>query len=358
MPHHPHPTATIVIPCFNHGRFIAQAVASCLAQVEAEVRVVIVDDGSDDSSTAQLCDAQAGDRVKVIHQPNRGLPAARNRGAAQADGEFLAFLDADDWIEPTFVSKLARAIREADDPKVSHAYCQEQLVELGDGVWRVPEWDAELMLITNLHPVTALLRRESYEQLGGFDETMTRGYEDWELWIRCVERGWRGVRVREPLFIWRRHAEITMVIEAVARHEELVASIIDRHRELYEPRFEALFARCNSMLRRFDCNWLDESGDPIPLRHLRDAYASIPELYRQLEALGTDRDSWRARAQANEAAYHQLHADYERMTVIRLHHRAHAILRALPGPLRAIASWPVHLLRGNSGRHSGTDPQP
>ncbi len=371
MPHPtpPHtPTVTIVIPCFNHGRFIAQAVASCLAQVDADVRVVIVDDGSDDGTTAQLCDAQTGERVTVIHQANRGLPAARNRGAAEVTGgeggegevasEFIAFLDADDWIEPTFVSKLARAIREADAPEVSHAYCQEQLVELGEGVWRVPEWDAELMLITNLHPVTALLRRECFEQLGGFDETMTRGYEDWELWIRCVERGWRGVRVREPLFVWRRHSEITMVIEAVSRHEELVASIIERHRALYESRFEALYARCNSMLRRFDCNWLDESGDPISLRHLKDAHASIPVLYEQLAAAREERDAWRTKAEASDAAYQQLHADYERMTVIRLHHRVHGVIRALPGPVRAIVGFPVRVLRGLAGTRSSTDNQP
>jgi hypothetical protein len=348
------PTATIVIPCFNHGRFVREAVDSCLTQIDADVRVVVVNDGSDDGTTAAQCDAVAGERVRVIHQPNAGLPAARNRGAREADGEFIAFLDADDWIEPEFVTKLAKAIHEADDPSVSHAYCQEQLVELGQGIWRVPEWDAELMLITNLHPVTALIRRDYFEQLGGFDQTMTRGYEDWELWIRCVARGWRGVRVPEPLFIWRRHAQVTMVMEAVQRHDELVGSIIERHRELYEQHFEALYLRCNSMLRRFDCNWIDETGDPIPLRHLREAAAMVPHLHQQLGVLTHERDAWRAHAENLERGAQQLHADYEKMTVIRLHHRLHALRRsmrrAMPKPLHWLLDLPVRVARRLAGR--------
>lgn len=344
------PTATIVIPCFNHGRFVRDAVDSCLAQQDARVRVVVVNDGSDDGTTPAQCDAVASDRVLVVHQANAGLPAARNRGAREATGEYLAFLDADDWILPGFVSRLASAIESEGDPAVSHAYCQEELVELGQGIWRVPAWDPELMLITNLHPVTALIRREAFEQLGGFDETMTRGYEDWELWIRCVKQGWRGVRVPEPLFIWRRHAQVTMVMEAVQRHDELVGSIIERHRDLYEQRFESLYRRCNSMLRRFDCNWIEETGEPIPLRHLREAAAMIPHLHHQIGTLTHERDAWRAHAEQIERGAQQLHADYEKMTVIRLHHRLHAIRRELPGPLRWAMDLPIRVARRLAGR--------
>jgi len=193
-------TVTVVIPCFNHGRMVRTAVDSALAQRGADVRVVVVEDGSTDGETFSACDACAGERVRVIHQENRGLPAARNRGAAGAESEFLVFLDADDWIEPDFVEKLSAALERAGDD-VSHAYCQGRLGEKGTGVWKVPDWDPVLMLLTNLHPVTTLVRRERFEAVGGFDETMREGYEDWDLWLRFVERGWRGVRVTEPLFV-------------------------------------------------------------------------------------------------------------------------------------------------------------
>ncbi len=185
------PSVTCVIPCFNHGRFVAEAVASCLAQRDADVRVVVVDDGSNDGSTPAQCDAVAGERVRVFHQSNTGLPGARNRGARDADTEVLVFLDADDTIDPMFVSRLHGALIDAGD-HASHAYCQEVLTGLGYGTWEVPDWDPDLLLITNLHPVTALVRTRCFREVGGFDESMTGGYEDWDLWLRFVERGWRG----------------------------------------------------------------------------------------------------------------------------------------------------------------------
>lgn len=274
----PTPTVTIVIPCFNHGRFVRKAVDSAVAQVDADVRVVVVNDGSDDGTTPAACDACAGDRVRVIHQENRGLPAARNRGAREAAGDYLVFLDADDWLAPRFVTKLHAAMGADGGADVSHAYCQERLVELGTGIWRVPDWDPLLMMITNLHPVTTLVRRERFEAVGGFDETMTGGYEDWDLWLKFVERGWRGVRVREPLFVWRRHSHATMVMRVIHNHEALYRRIVENHRGLYERHAIELLVRADVMMRRFDMNWLDESGEPINLmaaKRVREAYEAM-----------------------------------------------------------------------------------
>ena len=263
------PRATIVIPCFNHGAFVRTAAASALAQRNAHATVVIVDDGSDDGHSPADCDSCQAPGVLVLHQPNLGLPAARNRGAAaETESEFLVFLDSDDWIEPDFVARLSAAIGSARD--VSHAYCQERLVDKGTGIWRVPGWDPLLMMITNLHPVTTLVRRSCFEAVGGFDETMRGGYEDWDLWLKFVERGWRGVGVREPLFTWRRHSDTTMVMNVVHNHAALYDAIRARHRDLYDRHARELIIRSNSMLQRFDMNWLDEAGEPINLRALKD----------------------------------------------------------------------------------------
>jgi glycosyltransferase involved in cell wall biosynthesis len=274
----PIPTATVVIPCFNHGRFVRQAVDSALNQKEADIRVVVVNDGSTDGQTPADCDACRSDRVSVIHQDNQGLPAARNRGAQGADTEYLVFLDADDWIEPEFVTKLAAAINADGGDDVSHAYCQERLVEKGNGIWKVPEWDSILMMVTNLHPVTTLVRRDRFNAVGGFDETMRQGYEDWDLWLKFVERGCRGVRVAEPLFVWRRHSHSTMIMNVIRNHESLYAAIRARHRDLYSRHGAELIIRSNTIMNRAEMGWLDELGEPINLRALkgqRGMYESI-----------------------------------------------------------------------------------
>lgn len=309
-----HPSVAVVIPCYNHGAFVADAVRSCLAQRDADVRVVIVDDGSDDGKTPRACDRLAGERVVVIHQENRGLPAARNRGMRECRSDYLVFLDADDWLEATFISALHGALSAArlDErgANVSHAFCQERLVDLGTGIWRVPEWDPILLMVTNLHPVTALVRRECMEQVGGFDESMTGGYEDWDLWLKFVERGWRGVRVAEPLFVWRRHSPETMVMQVIHNHEALYRRIIANHQGLYDRHAHELLVKMNTMMRKFDVNWIDETGIPIPLRAL-----------------------WKVRD------------DYEAMLAVRAHHALHRAVRALPGPMRRAARWSMDAVK-------------
>jgi glycosyltransferase involved in cell wall biosynthesis len=346
----PEPQVTVVIPCFNHGRFVEDAVRSCLDQEGADVRVVVVNDGSDDGKTPKACDAChafAPDRVVVVHQENRGLPAARNRGAQEAAGEYLVFLDADDWIRPGFISKLAAAI-EADEniDGVSHAYCQEELAELGTGIWRVPEWDPELLLITNLHPVTALVRRDRFDAVGGFDESMTGGYEDWELWLKLSERGWRGVRVPEPLFVWRRHSHETMIMDAVKRHESLFRALVERHHDLYTGNMESICVRMNVLMRKFDVNWIDETGYPIPLRALwglRDEVAQArsetdavrDEMQRARDEIDVTRrelDIARGELSAANAEAARIREFYESWVAVRLHHAIHRVVRAL-GPL-------------------------
>lgn len=280
---------TFVIPCYNHGQFVADAARSCLDQTHAPVEVIIVDDGSDDGTTPQACAALEPLGVRVIHQANSGLPAARNAGAADARGDYLVFLDADDWIEPTFLTRLHEAI--APDPDASHAYCQERLTDLGNNViWRVPEWDPILLLVTNLHPVTCLIRRDRFEAAGGFDETMTDGYEDWDLWLRFAARGWKGIRVREPLFNWRRHSHQTMVDGSMARHETLYRRLLENHREFFERHALDAAARANTILLRADAHWIDETGLPIEIQYLhavRDAYhnSGAVALARRLDSI-------------------------------------------------------------------------
>jgi glycosyltransferase involved in cell wall biosynthesis len=320
----PTPGVTIVIPCYNHGGFVAAATRSALEQPGADTRVVIVDDGSDDGTTPAACDRSRDGRVRVIHQENRGLSAARNAGARGAETDYLVFLDADDRLEPAFCSTLSAALRSAP-PEASHSYCQERITGIRTGLWRVPDWDPMLLLLTNLHPVTAMVRRDRFEAVGGFDETLRDGYEDWDLWLRFAGHGWKGVRVREPLFVWNRHSPDTMIAGSSARHAELFRALVDRHRAMYERHAMELLCRAGDMLARADMNWIDEDGEPINLRALEGQRAM-----------------------------------YESMAAVRLHHAVHGAVSALPGPLSRGARRVLATLkrlaprRGGSG-HNGSN---
>lgn len=104
---------SLIVPVYNGEKLLPKAVDSALAQVFTDFELILVDDGSADG-TAALCDAYAaGDgRIKVIHQKNAGVSAARNAGIKAAQGRYLAFLDADDWLEPDFLSAMLSAVEE------------------------------------------------------------------------------------------------------------------------------------------------------------------------------------------------------------------------------------------------------
>ncbi len=119
------PKITVVIPCFNQGEFIDDALLSIFEQTMVDYDIVVVDDGSDDGTTPQILDALTYPRISVMHQSNIGLPGARNRGIAAARGEYVVTLDADDELSPEYLEKLS-AVLDADD-NTAFAHCWARL---------------------------------------------------------------------------------------------------------------------------------------------------------------------------------------------------------------------------------------
>lgn len=192
--------------CYNAERFVAEAVRSVLAQTWADTELIVVDDGSTDGSLAAL--GEFGDRIQIIRQQNQGPYPARNRGAAAATGEFLTFLDADDWWDATCLAKLHAALARAPDAAV--AYCGWQNVGAAgsQGVPYVPpDYEAECKIEHLLGsgapwPIhAALIRRAVFAEIGGFDTTLMTCM-DYDLWLRAAATR-RVVRVPEVLAFYR-----------------------------------------------------------------------------------------------------------------------------------------------------------
>lgn len=192
------PSISIVIPCYNSGATLPQTLASLRAQSLPPREVIVVDDGSTDPATVALLDSLAD--VRLVRQPNRGLPAARNAGFAAASGTFVLPLDADDWLEPDTLEKLLAALRR--HPEAAFAFSHIRLEGECRGVLE-KHYNFFEQLFLNQMPYCILIRRATWAAVGGYDETMRRGYEDWEFNIRLGARGNFGVVVPEPLFHYR-----------------------------------------------------------------------------------------------------------------------------------------------------------
>jgi glycosyltransferase involved in cell wall biosynthesis len=237
---------SVLLPCFNHGQWLDEAVGSVVDQTWQEFEIVIVNDGSTDPATHEKLRNWSKPRTRVIHSENRGLPAARNLAAAHATGEVFCALDADDRLAPTWFEKGMGLLRARPDL----AFASHWLETFGDEHWKwSPEQcDLPALLARNTVNGAALVRRSAFEAVGGYDERMRHGCEDWDFWLRLVERGYKGEIIPEVLFHYRRRVEsmsrVMMRDEAyrgplddlIGRHERsfrenLVSVVIAKEKE-------------------------------------------------------------------------------------------------------------------------------
>jgi glycosyltransferase involved in cell wall biosynthesis len=173
------PLVSAVIPTYNYGRFVVEAVESALAQTYSPLEVIVVDDGSTDDTAERLQPYR--DRIRYLYQPNRGLSGARNAGIRAARGEYLAFLDSDDtWKPEKTAAQMSLAIGQAYQAVVCRTdWPKGRTEELGfeDCFFSGPGFGS-----------TALMRKSLFNEVGEFDETL-RSVEDRDMMLRLTRDG-------------------------------------------------------------------------------------------------------------------------------------------------------------------------
>jgi glycosyltransferase involved in cell wall biosynthesis len=236
------PLVTVVIPTFNYGHLVGEAVDSALAQTHPRVEVIVVDDGSTDDTADRL--ARYGDRIRVMRQANQGLSAARNAGIRAASGEFVALLDSDDAFHPRKLERQAAAFAARPElTLIGTAHFSDEPVawaSVPDSPPRVvtPPLD-ELVTSTRFAPSSAMLRRSAFDAVGLFD-TELRSVEDRDMWIRVGARHPVGV-IEEPL-TWYRQTPGSM-----SRHPERMET---NERRVLDKAFALPELRTRRLLRR------------------------------------------------------------------------------------------------------------
>lgn len=220
---------SVVIPCFNHGRFLREAIDSVAGSTLPDAEIVVVDDGSTDDTAAVA--RSYGARVRLVQQGNRGLSAARNAGIAVAQGRLLHFLDADDRIDPQFLARMAQAADQHPDAAV---FCGGwRLVDAANrpfatGSVCFPADPYRFLLGGNPMPCHAVVvRSTAIAAVGPFDESLG-ALEDWDLWLRLARAGQRFVAVAGASVDYRRHPG--SMSRDVGRMLAAARTVLARHR--------------------------------------------------------------------------------------------------------------------------------
>lgn len=242
---HPAPKVSVVIPAYNAAWCVGRAVDSVLAQDYRDFEIIVVDDGSQDETPLVLADY--GDAIQVVRKTNGGLSSARNAGTHAARGEYVAFLDADDWWLP---SKLARQTAVLET-KPDIVFCSTAAtVQTPDGhvlnEWRcaMAEGDVlEQIFLANATVAgsgsTVMVKKRALLQAGGFDETL-ESLEDIDMWMRLAAHG-HYVCIDEPLaVILKRPGSMSKNLD-VMRTSAL--AVMKKNRGLLPPNQRGVFWR-------------------------------------------------------------------------------------------------------------------
>ena len=297
-------TVSVVIPCFNSGPFIAEAINSLLQQSVSNIEIIVVDDGSTDNSSDVIRGFQ---EVTLISQANRGVSTARNNGAKAASGRFLVFLDADDRLHSGAIEAHLRAFSDDKNLVLTFGTC-DVVSSTGAVIYSHRQspspytfWDILLGITPN--PSQCMIRREAFDRVGRFNENITYG-EDWDCFLRLSQEGLvycHGVVVAD----YRKHdAQSTRYPSKILLS---MLNIIDAHASNIQSNAENTrkFNAAKTHYRRFFGKWIPAetlrylrsgrlraaaSSVAVFVRFMPDSFHGLPDVVR---GVGRKRESMR-----------------------------------------------------------------
>jgi glycosyltransferase involved in cell wall biosynthesis len=228
---------SVVVPFYNMGPYVEESLQSIYGSDYKNIEVIVVNDGSNDQASIDVLKAlQNKYPFILVEQTNKGLSAARNTGVQHTNGEFLAFLDPDDTVQPTYFSKAIHILKSKQN--VHFAGCWAQYFEKSTGSWPAFTPEPPYLLYHNMINSSALIYKKiAFTQNGWNDPQLEYGLEDWESVINLTKHGWRGVVIPEKL--WNYRIRQTSMVRNFTREKLLYSYryIAQKHAAFY-----ALFA--------------------------------------------------------------------------------------------------------------------
>jgi glycosyltransferase involved in cell wall biosynthesis len=219
---------TVAITCFNYGAFLEASVQSALQQRPDPPNVIVVDDGSTDPHTLKQLE-RLPPEVTLLRLHNGGVAKARNAALALARTPYLLTLDADDQLTPGALATMRTELETY--PELGFSYGLMRFCGDWEGTVRMPPYDPYRLLYRHSIGATALMRRELFADVGGYDPEF-RGYEDWDFWLGALARGWHGRQLQQVTLLYRRHGP-AMRQDARAHYRSTFRQLRRKHAGLY-----------------------------------------------------------------------------------------------------------------------------
>lgn len=194
------PLISIIVPCYNQVQYLNECLQSVLDQSFQDWECIIVNDGSPDNTENIALEWTAKDnRFKYLKKENGGLSSARNTGIEMAKGDWILPLDCDDKIGNRYLELAEREF----DKNYTVIYCAAEYFGAKTGNWKLPTYSLKSLAEENIIFCTAFFQKKDWQKIGGYDECMKYGLEDWEFWISLLKNGEKVYKLTEICFYYR-----------------------------------------------------------------------------------------------------------------------------------------------------------
>jgi len=225
---------SIIVPCYNQAKYLDECLQSVLDQTYTSWECIIVNDGSPDGTEEVAKNwLDKDNRFKYIDRENGGVSAARNTGIFEAKGNFILPLDGDDYISNDYLSLAVKEFKENENLKL--VYCKAEKFGTVNGEWNLESFSLEKIAIANMIFCSAMFKKEDWFKVGGYDEKMIYGIEDWEFWIHLLKEGGQVHQINKVCFYYRVKisSRSTNLDKEKIQRKEMVKYINIKHADFY-----------------------------------------------------------------------------------------------------------------------------
>lgn len=228
------PLVSVIIPIYNYGQQFEKTLQSVFKSNYKNIEIIIVNDGSTDEYVLKKLESlEHNQSVRIINIENGGPSKARNIGIKNSNGNLILPLDADDQIDPEYISSCVTILK--NNPKISPVYCDTNHVGEIIGLEKRPEWSLERLKQGPFIVNCSMFHKKAFEECDGYDENL-KGWEDYDLWIRMGLKGYIGRRIPKGLFTYFHHEKDgTVSTLANTNQQELYNTIINKNFSINEP---------------------------------------------------------------------------------------------------------------------------
>lgn len=230
------PIVSIIIPCYNQGRFLSETIESVLNQNYQNWECIVVNDGSiDNTEQIALSYCEKDSRIKYAYKQNGGLSSARNKGISLSRGKYILPLDSDDKIGTDYCKLAVYELDHNVNAKI--VYCRSFFFGAKFGEWKLPSFSVNKILGENVIFCSAFFRRSDFDKTKGYNVNMKFGLEDWDFWLSIIELGGEVIKIDKVLFYYRIRMRSMARSLDDERYKLMRKQLWLNHKELYADNF-------------------------------------------------------------------------------------------------------------------------